>query len=152
MLNEENERLKSQQSAPPDPLAEQEKSAQAAPVPIPVQPAAARIVLPERYDGDRSNFRSFVNQCRLLFFTHPDHYPSATNNFGLGMSLLTGNALRWASPYIEKDSPVLQDYELFMKEFAKVFDDPQRSQTANDAIRALKQGTSPVSMYASEFR
>ncbi|OMH79265.1 Retrotransposon-derived protein PEG10, partial [Zancudomyces culisetae] len=38
------------------------------------------------------------------------------------------------------------------EEFAKVFDDPQRAQTANDAIRALKQGDSSVTMYASEFR
>ncbi|OMH80914.1 Retrotransposon-derived protein PEG10, partial [Zancudomyces culisetae] len=62
------------------------------------------------------------------------------------------NALRWASPYIEKGSPVLQDYELFMKEFSKVFDDLQRTQTANDAIRALRQGSTTVSMYSSEFR
>ncbi|OMJ14694.1 Retrotransposon-derived protein PEG10, partial [Smittium culicis] len=119
---------------------------------FPAHVPAARIALPERYDGDRSQFRGFTNQCRLLFFTHPDHYPSQTNKVGLAMSLLTGNALRWASPYIEKGSPVLQDYELFMKEFSKVFDDPQRTRTANDAIRALRQGFTTVSMYASEFR
>ncbi|OMH79618.1 Retrotransposon-derived protein PEG10, partial [Zancudomyces culisetae] len=70
-----------------------------------------------------------------MCFSHPDRYPFATNK-----------------PLIEKGSPVLQYYELFLKEFTKVFDDPQRSRTANDAIRALKQGTSPVSMIASEFR
>ncbi|OMJ14567.1 Retrotransposon-derived protein PEG10 [Smittium culicis] len=112
----------------------------------------ARISLPERYDGDRSQFRGFTNQCRLLFFSYPDQYNSATSKVSLVMSLLTGNALRWASPYIEKGSSVLFDYELFMIEFSKVFDDPQRTQTANDAIRALRQGSTPVSMYASEFR
>ncbi|OMH81037.1 Retrotransposon-derived protein PEG10, partial [Zancudomyces culisetae] len=98
-----------------------------------------KIALPERYDGDRTKFRGFINQCRLVFFTQPGHYPSSANKVGLIMSLLTGNVLRWASPYIEKNSPVLHNFDLFMEEFAKVFDDPQRAQTANDAIRALKQ-------------
>ncbi|OMJ23595.1 Retrotransposon-derived protein PEG10 [Smittium culicis] len=120
--------------------------------PVPSHAPAPRLALPERYDGDRSQFRGFVNQCRLLFFTHPDLYATTSSKVGLIMSLLTGNALRWASPYIEKGSLVLQDYEVFLKEFSKVFDDPQRTQTANDAIRALHQGTTPVSMYASEFR
>ncbi|OMH79617.1 Retrotransposon-derived protein PEG10, partial [Zancudomyces culisetae] len=46
----------------------------------------------------------------------------------------------------------LHNFDLFTEEFAKVFDDPQRAQTANDAIRALKQGDSSVTMYASKFR
>ncbi|OMJ24401.1 Retrotransposon-derived protein PEG10 [Smittium culicis] len=118
----------------------------------PAHAPSIRISLPERYNGDRSQFRGFTNQCCLLFFTYPDHYPSETNNVGLIMSLLTENALRWASPYIEKGGSVLQDYELFLKEFSKVFDGPHRTQTANDAIRALRQGSSTVSMYASEFK
>ncbi|OMH79863.1 Retrotransposon-derived protein PEG10, partial [Zancudomyces culisetae] len=112
----------------------------------------SRIALPERYDGNRSLFRGFVNQCRLLFFTNADQYPTDVSKVGLVMSLLSGNALRWASPYIEKDSPLLYSFELFLKEFSKVFDDPQRTQTANDSIRALRQDPNSVSIYASEFR
>ncbi|OMJ10675.1 Retrotransposon-derived protein PEG10 [Smittium culicis] len=151
VLRKENSRLQALQAATQDPPVPFIVPAQVS-TQFPAHVPAARIALPERYDGDRSQFRGFTNQCRLLFFTHPDHYPSQTNKVGLVMSLLTGNALRWASPYIEKGSPVLQDYELFMKEFSKVFDDPQRTQTANEAIRALRQGFTTVSMYASEFR
>ncbi|OMJ17865.1 Retrotransposon-derived protein PEG10, partial [Smittium culicis] len=142
-LREENTRLQVLQEA---------NQGSQVPAHFPAHAPSIRISLPERYNGDRSQFRGFTNQCRLLFFTHPDHYPSETNKVGLIISLLTGNALRWVSPYIEKGSPVLQDYELFMKEFSKVFDDPQRTQTANDAIRALRQASTTVSMYVSEFR
>ncbi|OMJ12245.1 Retrotransposon-derived protein PEG10 [Smittium culicis] len=151
ILREENSRLQALQAATQDPLVPAIVPAQVS-TQFPAHVTAAKIALPERFDGDRSQFREFINQCRLLFFTHPDHYPSKTNKVGLIMSLLTGNALRLASPYIEKGSPVLQDYELFMKEFSKVFDDPQRTQTADDAIRALRQSSTTVSMYASEFK
>ncbi|OLY82486.1 Retrotransposon-derived protein PEG10, partial [Smittium mucronatum] len=137
VLREENARLQALQAATQD---------QPVPATVPAQVItqffahvpAARMALPERYDGDRTQFRGFTNQCGLLFFTHPEQYPPQTNNLGLIMYFLTGNALRWASPYIEKGSPV--------------FDDPQQTQTANNAIRALRQGSTTVSMYAFEFR
>ncbi|OMH82806.1 Retrotransposon-derived protein PEG10, partial [Zancudomyces culisetae] len=114
--------------------------------------ATSRISLPERYDGDRRQYRGFVNQCKLLFLTHHDQYETGSAKVGLVMSLLSGNALLWASPFIEKNSPVLYNFEMFLKEFSRVFDDPQRTQTANDAVRALRQGPQSVAIYASEFR
>ncbi|OMJ10962.1 Retrotransposon-derived protein PEG10 [Smittium culicis] len=133
ILREDNSRLQALQAATQDSLVPAIVPAQVS-TQFPAHVTAAKIALPERFDGDRSQFRGFINQCRLI------------------MSLLAGNALRLASPYIEKGSPVFQDYELFMKEFSKVFDDPQRTQTADDAIRALRQSSTTVSMYASEFK
>ncbi|OMJ12323.1 Retrotransposon-derived protein PEG10 [Smittium culicis] len=113
---------------------------------------APKIALPERYDGKKNEYRGFVNQCNLLFFLHPQEYPTDAAKVGLIFSLLTGDALRWASPLLENNNPAMHHHSQFMKEFSKVFDDPQREKTANDAIRSLRQGKEPVANYASEFR
>ncbi|OMJ19983.1 Retrotransposon-derived protein PEG10 [Smittium culicis] len=150
-LKDENERLSAMQASVPPALIPAQVLPPVSP-PVPVHLPQARFALSERYDGNRSLFRGFVNQCRLLFFTNPDQYPTDVSKVGLVMSLLSGNAVRWASPYIEKESPLLYSFELFLKELCKVFDDPQRTETANDSIRALRIGPNPVSMYSFEFR
>uniref|UniRef100_A0A8C8RQG1 Uncharacterized protein n=1 Tax=Pelusios castaneus TaxID=367368 RepID=A0A8C8RQG1_9SAUR len=57
--------------------------------------------LPEHFDGHCSEFQSFMNQCCLLFF------------IALLVSLLTGEALDCASPFLEASSLVLSSWDSF---------------------------------------
>ena len=110
------------------------------------------VSLPERFDGTRSNLRSFVNQAKLLFELEPRRYPTDRMKVGLVGTLLTGVAAAWFCPLFESNSPLLDNFELFVKELQHTFGEHDRTVTAANKIRALKQGSKPVSVYATEFR
>jgi hypothetical protein len=67
-------------------------------------------------------------------------------------TLLTGSAAAWFSPYFESNSPILSDLSLFIHEFEQTFGDFDRATSAANQIRALRQGNSSASEYASAFR
>ena len=83
---------------------------------------------------------------------HPDVYDTDMLQIGFLGSLLSGSALKWFSPLLEKKSPLLKDVKGFMVEFEAIFGDSDRICTATTQLRALKQGNHSASTYASEFR
>jgi hypothetical protein len=111
-----------------------------------------KLPMPEKFDGSRSAFRGFVNQCRLVFLMQPSMYPNDSFKVGLILTLLGGPALQWATPYLESRDPILNDFEGFMSLFAHFFDDPDRVRTAESALARITQGRRPCSTYAAEFR
>lgn len=76
-------------------------------VPCPEQGLA--IPLPERFDGNPRLFQGFMNQRCLMFLIHPQIYASNRAKIALVISLLTGDALDWASPLLEGQSLVLSN-------------------------------------------
>jgi hypothetical protein len=54
---------------------------------------------------------------------HPNRYPSDASRVGLVGTLLTGTALAWFAPLLEKKSPVLENFEAFITEFQASFND-----------------------------
>ncbi len=117
-----------------------------------LQPKSLKISLPDKFDGNRQNFRGFVNQVNLVFRMQPDVYDTDVLKIGFLGGLLTGPALKWFSPLLEKESPLLNDVKGFMVEFEANFGDLDGIRTATTKLRALKQGNRPASTYASEFR
>jgi hypothetical protein len=70
-------------------------------------------------------------------------------------SLLTGKALKWFTPILEKpelNNEVLNNYAEFTKLLESTFGEPDRALVAASAIRKLKQGSQSAASYASEFR
>ena len=118
---------------------------------LPAPTPEPRISLPERFDGTRSQFRGFVNQLRLLFCLQPNHYPTGTSQVGLIGSLLSGAALAWFAPLVEKQSPLLDDLDDFVREFQATFGEADRTCTATTKICVLRQGSQPASAYVSEI-
>lgn len=116
---------------------------------IPTEP---HVSLPDKYDGSRGNCRAFLNQIQLVFRLQPSKYPDDKTRVGAIGTLLTGHAAAWFSPLFEQDSPLLYDLKAFKEEFEQTFGEFDRTSTAANRIRALKQGSSPVSKYAAEFR
>ena len=68
-------------------------------------------------------------------------------------TFLCGAAFSCFQPYTEKNEndPILNDFNLFVKELHHVFGDSDQSATAERELQRLKQ-TSSTASYASEFR
>jgi len=86
-----------------------------------------KISLPEKFDGTRLKFRSFVSQVRLIMQLHPRHYFDDTIRVGFIGTLLTGIVAAWFAPILETSSPLLQDFNAFMAEFEAVFGDSDKA-------------------------
>jgi hypothetical protein len=97
-----------------------------------------QISLPEKFDGTRSKFRSFVNQVRLIMQLHPHRYFDDTIRVGFVGTLLTGTAAAWFAPILETSSPLLQDFNAFMAEFEAVFGDSDKAITSANKLRRLQ--------------
>ena len=86
-------------------------------------PKEPKISLPGKFDGTRSQFRGFLNQVRLVIHMHPNRYPTDASRVGLVGTLLTGTALAWFAPLLEKKSSLLENFEAFIEEFKASFGD-----------------------------
>jgi len=123
------------------------------PTPVSSRPLPTpKISLPDKFDGSRKKLRAFINQVRLVIRMQPDRYPDDEHQVGLLGSLLTGPASNWFAPLLERNSPLLADFEAFVAELEATFGDTDRVRSAEGKLRTLRQGSHPASQYASEFR
>ena len=74
-----------------------------------------------KFDGARSLFRGFLNQVHLVIQLHPNRYSTDAARVGFFGTLLCDTALSWFAPQLEKKSPLLEDFEAFVKEFQASF-------------------------------
>ena len=100
-------------------------------------PREPKISLPAKFDGTRSLFRGFLNQVHLVIQLYPNQYPTNVACVGLVGTLLCGTTLAWFAPLLEKKSPLLEDFEAFIKEFQAKFGDTDSITTAINKIRRL---------------
>ena len=110
-----------------------------------------KISLPAKFDGSRAHFRGFINQVRLVIQMHSTRYPTDSSRVGLVGTLLTGTTLSWFAPLLEANSPLLNNFEEFIKEFKACFGDTDSVRTTINKIRTLRQGDQPTSTYAANF-
>ena len=96
-----------------------------------------KISLPAKFDGSRAHFRGFINQVRLVIQMHPMRYPADSSQVGLVGTLLTGTALSLFAPLLEANSPLLNNFEEFIKEFKACFGD-------TDSVRTVSRLSSRV--------
>jgi hypothetical protein len=124
--------------------------------PLPKEPTREpKVGLPDKFDGNRSKYRGFINQMDLLFMINPQRYPTDAVKIGTIGTLLTGNALTWFSPFLEKPmhyAECLSDYSKFKDLMDRTFADIDRVTIAATKIRKLSQGKQPCATYASSFR
>ncbi|KAH9262522.1 hypothetical protein BASA83_013785 [Batrachochytrium salamandrivorans] len=76
----------------------------------PVSTMEPKASLPDKFDGTRKNFRGFINQLELVFQLQASRYDTDRKMIAMLGTLLTGNALAWYNPYLEK--PDLFHYDL----------------------------------------
>ena len=110
------------------------------------------IPAPECYAGDMGTCRAFLIQCSLVFSQQPLTYPTERAKIAYIMGSLKGNALEWASALWDSDSPVNDNFDLFVAEMRKVFDHPVEGGNAAKRLISLRQGSRSVAEFSVEFR
>jgi len=80
----------------------------------------AHISLPDKFDGTRSLYRGFIGQVKNVICIQSSRYATGRDRVGLIGSLLTKAAQSWFTPLVEKNSPVLDNYEEFLRQFEAI--------------------------------
>ncbi|CAG8742576.1 2123_t:CDS:2, partial [Dentiscutata heterogama] len=80
-----------------------------------------KVSLPDKFDGTRALYRSFLNQVWLVIRMQPNRYPNDQAQVGLFESLLTEPALAWFASLLENESPILETFTNLIKEFKATF-------------------------------
>ena len=105
------------------------------------------IPAPERYAGDMGTCRAFLIQCSLVFSQQPLTYPTEKAKIAYIIGSLKGNALAWASALWDSDSPVNDNFDLFVAEMRKVFDHPVEGGDAAKRLISMRQGSRSVAVW-----
>ncbi|XP_004875322.1 protein FAM127A [Heterocephalus glaber] len=79
------------------------------------------IPFPEMFDGNTDKLPEFIVQTGSYMFVDDKTFSSDALKVTFLITRLTGPALQWVMPYIEKDSPLLSDYRGFLAEMKRVF-------------------------------
>jgi hypothetical protein len=111
-----------------------------------------KFIMPKKFDGIRSKFRGLVQQVNLFLRLHPSRYPDDSMQVAFIGSLLSGNAISWFVPFLEKRLPILQDMAQFEDLFTAAFGDSDRERVAETKMQSLRQETRSTAIYAAEFQ
>lgn len=111
-----------------------------------------RVPIPEWFSGIRKKFRAFKNACQLYLALQPRTFHSEAVKVGFVISLLSEEPQAWAHNLLEQKSPLLDTVETFFNAMAQLYDDPQRTATAESILHTLTQGKRPVEDYTVELR
>lgn len=79
------------------------------------------IPFPELFDGDTERLPEFIVQTGAYMFVDEKVFDSDELKVTFLITRLKGRALQWVIPYIEKDSPLLNDYGRFVEELKRAF-------------------------------
>ena len=107
---------------------------------------------PKAYDGSNFSCAHFLLQMKLRFMASPDRFSTERAKCIYLLTHLTGPALDWAAPFVERESPVLDNYTLFTESLSGVFGHPDRIQNAMNRLTALRQGEDSVATYAAKYQ
>uniref|UniRef100_A0A8C5M421 Gypsy retrotransposon integrase-like protein 1 n=1 Tax=Leptobrachium leishanense TaxID=445787 RepID=A0A8C5M421_9ANUR len=110
------------------------------------------VPMPDRFNGDRKLFQDFITSCLLYFSLKPRTYTNDHVRIQMVITLLTGEARTWAHTLIHAQDPTLNSWLSFLASMETMFGDPFKTDTAQTAIRALRQGRHPVEEYVTSFR
>lgn len=114
--------------------------------------AEIKLPLPDKFDGKISKYRNFMASISNLFFLQPNRFHNDVIKTRFIGSLLSEHALTWFRTLSEKDSPLLDNYEMFLTDFKLNFGDSQIQHNAQTQLRKLKQGKTSTLIYATQFR
>uniref|UniRef100_A0AAY4CWA6 DUF4939 domain-containing protein n=1 Tax=Denticeps clupeoides TaxID=299321 RepID=A0AAY4CWA6_9TELE len=96
-------------------------SAAAAPPPLPLTSALAGLAPPPLYDGNPKKCRGFITQCRLILRLQAAHLPDDETAVAYIITRLTGRALEWVTPLVERRDPVCLSVPAFLDRLQTVF-------------------------------
>jgi hypothetical protein len=115
-------------------------------------PSEPKISFPEKFSGDTTSFRGFLNQLELIFRLQPNRYANDAVKVATVGTLLTEKALAWYNPYLEhaeRYAEILNSWSQFKQLFTATFGDIDQALRSANSIRKLTQGRRPA---AADFR
>uniref|UniRef100_A0A670Z5P7 DUF4939 domain-containing protein n=1 Tax=Pseudonaja textilis TaxID=8673 RepID=A0A670Z5P7_PSETE len=88
---------------------------------IPAAPSApplrkSPVSMPEKFSGQMDMFPAFLGQCQLFMSLRPKDFPNDRAKVGFIISLLSGQAAKWATPLLTQDSPLLDNFQGFLQQ------------------------------------
>ncbi|XP_053551442.1 uncharacterized protein LOC128642688 [Bombina bombina] len=107
---------------------------------------------PEKFHGDRSQYREFKNACLLMFALKPHTYPTDRVRVLTTISYLRGEPRTWANTFFENNEEILNSLENFFTAMGQLYEDPYKQLTAETAMRGLRQKKRVVEDYITEFK
>lgn len=105
---------------------------------IVAQLPALHLPLPPSYDGDPKACHGFLNQCTIHFELHAHQFVSDRARIAFIISLLSGEALAWDTPFWEQRDPVMSNFLEFLATFWKVFEDPGHASYVASSLLQLR--------------
>ena len=111
-----------------------------------------KVPLPERFNGNRRNFRPFMSQVESNFKLNQSRFSTDSNKILFIGSLLTGDAGVWFDAMNRvSENEMMTSYEYFIGHFTILFSDPTSAATTRRQIKQLYQGNLSASTYAMKF-
>src|SRR5213075_2174040 len=128
----------------------------AAPPVVVAAPIATRsaptVNKPAEFNGELSEYNTFISQCLLAFTMYPTAYGEDKEKVLFVISYLTGTPRRWANRILlDPDHAYLKDFKAFKKALDSMYSDRNLKQKARDRLGQLEQ-TKSVTAYAAEFQ
>jgi hypothetical protein len=111
-----------------------------------------KVALPDKFDGNCVQYDTFKSSLDNFFALKGSVYSQEEIKVRTIGTLLTKQALQWYSTLVKGNSPLLQNYRLFMDEFTKLFSDPNAKMKSQLLLKKLKQGSGSVLSYFTRFR
>uniref|UniRef100_A0A670Y9L3 DUF4939 domain-containing protein n=1 Tax=Pseudonaja textilis TaxID=8673 RepID=A0A670Y9L3_PSETE len=110
------------------------------------------VSMPEKFSGQMDMFPAFLGQCQLFMSLRPEDFPNDRARTGFILSLLSGQAAKWATPLLIQDSPLLDNFQGFLQQIRVMFENPIKSQTVTRRLWDISQGKRSLQEYVAEFR
>jgi hypothetical protein len=108
---------------------------------------------PEKFTReDRSKLRSFVALLCLRLIDRPGEFPNEQSKLRYAFSRLEGAALEQLIHLVKDDHVNLGDFEAFVTSLKEAYGDPDRVNTAEQALANLCQGNRDFVTYYAEFQ
>ncbi|KAJ1123214.1 hypothetical protein NDU88_001687 [Pleurodeles waltl] len=114
-------------------------------------PTPVPLALPERFFGDSAKFNIFLNQCQLQFLCHAAAFPNDAAKVAFIISYLGGNATNWSITQVERNDPILYDFNQFKEALWKLFAKHLFMQVSDNELLNLHQGNRDLLSYIASF-
>uniref|UniRef100_A0A671E3N1 Retrotransposon Gag like 3 n=1 Tax=Rhinolophus ferrumequinum TaxID=59479 RepID=A0A671E3N1_RHIFE len=106
---------------------------------------------PLAFNGDAHKLPEFLVQLNSYMRVKGHLYPTEAALVSFVGNRFSGEAGRWFQPLVDIQSPLLEQFESFIRVLQYTFDNPENMEDANHRIRQLCQGEDPVHQYATHF-
>nr|XP_019573093.1 PREDICTED: zinc finger CCHC domain-containing protein 5 [Rhinolophus sinicus] len=116
-----------------------------------LQAEAFPLEYPLAFNGDAHKLPEFLVQLNSYMRVRGHLYPTEAALVSFVGNCFSGEAGRWFQPLVDIQSPLLEQFESFIRVLQDTFDNPENMEDANHRIRQLCQGEDPVHQYVTHF-